>query len=163
MVPGSNKLISSSAGNENAFSSRKYLNPSQVIAADLHGTFIQSFWAGTSALLAATTLQPVLAALSNVFGRKNIILVAITFFLVGSLMSAVSQSFKVLLAGRAIQGIGSGGIIALTYVLATDFWTLAERGKWWGILAASHAIGAAAGPAIGGALAQKATWVSSQM
>lgn len=135
---------------------------SQVIAEDFNGTFIQTFWVGTSALLAATTLQPVIGALSNVFGRKSVLLMAIILFLVGSVMAGVSKNINILLAGRVIQGAGSGGFMALTYLIATDLWTLAERGQWWGIIAAGHAIGAASGPAIGGALAQHATWVSLQ-
>jgi MFS family permease len=63
-----------------------------------------------------------------------------------------------MLVGRSIQGVGGGGISALTYVIVTDMVTLKERGKWFGLISMMWAFGSVAGPVVGGALAEKASW-----
>jgi hypothetical protein len=80
-----------------------------IIAKKLNGTAIEAFWAGTSFLLASTVFQPNFASFSHIFGRMPVIMVSLGFFFVGVMMAALAQNFGVLLAGRAIQGIGGGG------------------------------------------------------
>jgi MFS family permease len=82
------------------------------MAKKLHGTAVEAFWAGTSFLLCSTVFQPAFASFSNIFGRKPVILVALTFFTVGSIIPGVASNFTVVLVGRSIQGIGGGGIIS---------------------------------------------------
>lgn len=125
----------------------------------LHGTGIEAFWTGTSFLLTATVFQPSFASLSHVFGRKPLLLIALTFFTVGAIAGAVSNDFTALLTSRVIQGIGGGGIAALTGVIITDMVPLKERGKWLGLVTMMWAIGSVIGPVIGGVLAEKASWV----
>ncbi|KAK8212143.1 major facilitator superfamily domain-containing protein [Phyllosticta capitalensis] len=129
-----------------------------VMSEALHGTGIEAFWTGTSFLLTATVFQPSFASLSHVFGRKPLLLIALTFFTVGAIAGAVSNDFTALLTSRVIQGIGGGGIAALTGVIITDMVPLKERGKWLGLVTMMWAIGSVIGPVIGGVLAEKASW-----
>ncbi|KIV78381.1 hypothetical protein PV11_10103 [Exophiala sideris] len=124
-----------------------------IIAKKLHGTAIEAFWAGTSFLLAATVFQPNFASFSHIFGRMPVIMVSITLFFVGVMMAALSNNFGLLLAGRSIQGIGGGGIIAMTEIVVTDLVPLRYRGQWAGVIAGMWSIGSVSGPIIGGAFA----------
>lgn len=125
-----------------------------IVAQTLKGSALEAFWSGTSFLLASTVFQPSFAQLSHVFGRIQMIMFAITFFFVGVMMAALSQNFTLLLAGRTLQGIGGGGIIALTEIMVTDLVPLRYRGQWAGIIGGMWAIGSVGGPVIGGAFAQ---------
>ncbi|KZF26094.1 MFS general substrate transporter [Xylona heveae TC161] len=129
-----------------------------IIARKIHGTAIQAFWSGTSFLLTSTVFQPSFASFSHIFGRKPLILVSVALFTVGAIVAAVANNFTVLLVGRCIQGVGGGGIIALTEIVVTDLVPLRERGKWFGFMGMMWAIGSVSGPVVGGALAQKASW-----
>ncbi|KIW22734.1 uncharacterized protein PV07_11000 [Cladophialophora immunda] len=125
-----------------------------TIAKKLHGTAIEAFWAGTSFLLASTVFQPNFASFSHIFGRMPVIMVSIALFFVGVMMAALSNDFGLLLAGRAVQGIGGGGVIAMTEIVVTDLVPLRYRGQWAGIIAGMWSIGSVSGPIIGGAFAQ---------
>ncbi|KAG4025220.1 hypothetical protein MFRU_063g00100 [Monilinia fructicola] len=129
-----------------------------IIAQDLHGTAIEAFWTGTSFLLTSTVIQPTFASISHILGRKPSILVSVSCFAIGSLICALAHSFTVLLVGRTIQGIGGGGIVALTEVVITDIVPLRERGTWFGFQTLIWAVGSVTGPLIGGSLAQYASW-----
>lgn len=132
----------------------------QIIAQKLRGTAIEAFWSGTSFLLCSTIFQPNFASFSHIFGRKPMILTGLVFFLVGALVSALAKNFATLLVGRSIQGIGGGGLIALTEIVVTDLVPLRLRGQWFGIISGMWALGSVSGPVIGGAFAQNASWVS---
>jgi MFS family permease len=125
-----------------------------MISADLGGSAIEAFWAGTSFLLTSTVFQPTYAAFSHIFGRKPVVFVALTLFAVGAIICAVSKNFTEMLVGRSIQGIGAGGIISLTEIIITDMVPLRERGKWFGFISGMWAIGSVSGPIVGGAFAQ---------
>jgi len=109
-------------------------------------------------LLCSTIFQPSFASFSHIFGRKPLILVALTFFLVGAIVAGVAHSFAILLVGRSIQGIGGGGLIALTEIVVTDLVPLRIRGKWFGIISGMWSLGSVTGPIIGGAFAQEVSW-----
>lgn len=87
------------------------------------------------------------------------IITGLVFFLVGVLVAALAKDFATLLVGRSIQGIGGGGLIALTEIVVTDLVPLRLRGQWFGIISGMWAIGSVSGPVIGGAFAQNVTWV----
>lgn len=74
---------------------------------------------------------------------------ALTFFLVGTLIGATARNFTFLLVGRSIQGIGGGGIVALTDIIITDLVPLRLRGNYVGIISSQWAIGSVSGPVIG--------------
>ena len=65
-----------------------------------------------------------------------------------------------ILVGRAIQGVGGGGIVVLTEIIVCDMIPLRQRGQWFGILSSMYAVGTVTGPLIGGAFAQYVTWVT---
>lgn len=88
------------------------------------------------------------------------ILTGLVFFLVGVVVAALAKDFATLLVGRSIQGIGGGGLIALTEIVVTDLVPLRLRGQWFGIINGMWALGSVSGPVIGGAFAQNVTWVS---
>ncbi|KAF5562796.1 multidrug transporter [Fusarium napiforme] len=125
-----------------------------TIAEDVGATAIEAFWCGTSFLLASTVVQPPVASLSHIFSRRSALLASLTVFVAGSIMAALARNIAVLLGGRTLQGLGSGGILALTYVIATDLVSLRERGKWFGLISLNWAIGSILGPLIGGALVE---------
>ena len=124
----------------------------------IHGTAIEAFWSGTSFLLCSTVYQPSFASFSHIFGRKPMIMTAMVIFTVGTIVCAVSQNFTQLLTGRSFQGIGGGGIIALTEIVVTDIVPMRLRGKYFGFIAGAWALGSVSGPIIGGAFAQKVSW-----
>ncbi|KAL8896152.1 MAG: hypothetical protein Q9192_003232 [Flavoplaca navasiana] len=129
-----------------------------IISEDLGGTAIEAFWSGTSFLLCSTIFQPSFASFSHIFGRKPMILTALVFFLIGAIVAAVARNFAVLLAGRSLQGIGGGGLIALTEIVVADLVPLRLRGQWFGLISAMWALGSVSGPIIGGAFAQGGHW-----
>ena len=88
-------------------------------------------------------------------------MVGLLFFLVGAIIAAVANGFSVLLVGRSLQGIGGGGLIALTEIVVTDLVPLRLRGRWFGIISGMWSLGSVSGPIIGGAFAQNVSWVSS--
>ncbi|CAJ0553830.1 Ff.00g123420.m01.CDS01 [Fusarium sp. VM40] len=125
-----------------------------TIAEDIGASAIEAFWCGTSFLLASTVIQPPVASLSHIFGRRPALFASVTVFAGGSIMAALAKNVAILLGGRTLQGLGSGGILALTYVIATDLVSLRERGKWFGLISLNWAIGSILGPLIGGALVE---------
>ncbi|KAM0557744.1 hypothetical protein ACHAO7_002061 [Fusarium culmorum] len=125
-----------------------------TIAEDIGASAIEAFWCGTGFLLASTVFQPPIASLSHIFGRRPALLASVTIFAGGSIMAALAKNVSVLLGGRTLQGLGSGGILALTYVIATNLVSLRERGKWFGLISLNWAIGSILGPLIGGALVE---------
>lgn len=129
-----------------------------TIATSLHSTAIEAFWCGTSFLLCSTVFQPSWASFSHIIGRKAVLLSALLFFTVGTIICSVANKIAVLLAGRCVQGIGGGGLVSLTYVIVADMVPLRDRGKWFSIISLQWAIGSVIGPVIGGAFAEKATW-----
>lgn len=85
-----------------------------TISHELHGTALQSFWAGTSFLLCSTVVQPLSASLSHIFGRMPVTLGSVILFLVGVLLAGLSKDFAMLLTGRSIQGLGGGGKLVIS-------------------------------------------------
>ncbi|KAJ5081048.1 hypothetical protein N7456_013286 [Penicillium angulare] len=129
-----------------------------TISKDLNGTAIEAFWSGTSFLLCSTVFQPSFASLSNIFGRRPIILISILFFCVGAIIAAIAKNFTYMLVGRSIQGVGGGGVLALTEIVITDLVPLRFRGKYFGIMSAMWSLGSVTGPILGGGFAQSVTW-----
>ncbi|OJJ46149.1 hypothetical protein ASPZODRAFT_66930 [Penicilliopsis zonata CBS 506.65] len=129
-----------------------------IISDALNGTAIEAFWSGTSFLLLSTVFQPSFASLSNIFGRRPLILIAVAFFFVGAVVCAVAKNFTYMLVGRSIQGLGGGGIIALTEIIVTDIVPLRLRGQYFGLLSAMWSLGSVTGPILGGVFAEDVTW-----
>lgn len=130
----------------------------QEIAHKLNGTSVEAFWAGTSYLLTSAIFQPVIASVSNTFGRQQLLVLSLVLFTVGTIFCSVAKDFTILLTGRCIQGIGGGGIITLTQVIFCDIVPLRLRPKYFPLVLGSWSIGSIIGPVIGGVLTEKASW-----
>lgn len=87
------------------------------------------------------------------------ILISILFFCVGAIIAAIAKDFTYMLVGRSIQGVGGGGVLALTEIVITDLVPLRYRGKYFGIMSAMWSLGSVTGPILGGGFAQSVTWV----
>ncbi|KAL7620205.1 hypothetical protein AAE478_009198 [Parahypoxylon ruwenzoriense] len=129
-----------------------------AIARALDGTTSEAFWTGTSYLLTNATFQPLIASLSDVFGRREILFLSVALFTIGSLICCLAQDFPTLLTGRTVKGIGGGGIITLNLVVITDIIPLRQRPKYYSFSQIAWALGTISGPLIGGAIAESATW-----
>lgn len=102
--------------------------------------------------------MPIIASISNIFGRPLCLEFALSMFTVGTFFCCIANNITVMLVGRSIQGIGGGGIQVLSGVIITDIVPLRHRPKWYGMVLAAWALGTCAGPIIGGAIAQNTTW-----
>ena len=114
----------------------------------------QYVWIANSFVLASTAPQPLFAQVSNIFGRRNPMLNAIMLFTLGSGVAAGASSSAMLISGRTVQGLGTGGIYVLLDVIVCDLVPLRERGRYLGIMLSTAAIGTTVGPIIGGSVAQ---------
>ncbi|KAI1339298.1 putative MFS transporter [Xylariaceae sp. FL0016] len=129
-----------------------------IMSAELGGTALEAFWAGTAYLLASTVIQPTVAGLSHILGRKVMLYLTGAGFAGGSLIAALAQSFNAILVGRTIQGLGGGGLIVLIEILISDLIPLAHRGTWFSINSVMWSIGTAGGPLAGAGFAQAVSW-----
>src|SRR5256714_6413768 len=115
-------------------------------------------WIGSAYIVACAGAVPVWGKVSDIFGRKPALLLANAIFCGGSLISALSVSVKMLLAGRVVQGIGGGGLIILVNICISDLFSMRERGKYLGVVGATWAIASAVGPLLGGVFSEKVSW-----
>jgi MFS family permease len=121
-----------------------------AIAQDLQSSSVESFWVGTSFLLSQTVTIPLYGTTSEIFGRKWPILIAISIFLVGSILCATAKTITWLIGARVVQGIGAGGMIQLVQVILSDISTMSERGLYMAIAAFAWSLGTNIGIPIGG-------------
>ncbi|EUC29713.1 hypothetical protein COCCADRAFT_39961 [Bipolaris zeicola 26-R-13] len=128
-----------------------------AIAVDLNTGTVTS-WIGTSFLIASTAFQLINGRLSDIFGRKNLLLVSLMLMALGDLGCGFAKTAVQLFVLRAIAGIGGGGINSLVMIIVSDITTLQNRGKYQGWLGAVIALGNGAGPFLGGAIVEGATW-----
>jgi EmrB/QacA subfamily drug resistance transporter len=127
------------------------------IVTDLHG-FEQLSWVVSAFLVAATVTVPLYGKLSDLYGRRRMFVVAISIFLVGSALCGVAQTMGQLVAFRALQGIGAGGLLPLSQAAIADLFSPRERGRYQGYIGSMWATAAVAGPLLGGALTDAASW-----
>jgi EmrB/QacA subfamily drug resistance transporter len=128
-----------------------------TIVGDLGG-FESLAWVGTAYILTSTIATPILGKLGDLFGRRRIVLSAIWILLAGSLLGAVAHSTTVLIAARAIQGIGGGGIQALTFAIIGDLVSPRERGRYMGAYTSIFVLSGIAGPLLGGFMIERFAW-----
>ncbi|KUI57824.1 hypothetical protein VP1G_05190 [Cytospora mali] len=115
-------------------------------------------WAGTSSLIANTAFQVLYGRLSDIFGRKIIIITCLGLLGLGDLLCSFAQTGPQFFAFRGISGVASGGVMALTMMVVSDVTTLKDRGKFMGILGSCVGMGNAVGPFISSAFTEKVTW-----
>jgi EmrB/QacA subfamily drug resistance transporter len=116
----------------------------------LNGTQTQYTWVVTATLLTATATTPVWGRLADLFNKKLLVQIAIVIYVCGSLLAGVSQSAGELIAARAFQGIGVGGLQALVQIVIAAMIPPRERGRYNGYLGAVMAVATVGGPLLGG-------------
>ncbi|KAI9317562.1 major facilitator superfamily domain-containing protein [Dichotomocladium elegans] len=121
------------------------------IGSDFNSMAISS-WVATSYILTQDVFQPILAKLSDIFGRKYILMISVGIFEIGSVLCATSKTMIMLIVCRAIQGIGAGGIFSMVFIVISDIVPLEKRGNYQGIINAVFTIAGVVGPLVGGSL-----------
>jgi EmrB/QacA subfamily drug resistance transporter len=127
------------------------------IVSDLGGLEYYS-WVVTAYLLTSTASTPLWGKISDLRGRRPMFQAAIIIFLIGSLIAGASQSMAMLVAGRAVQGLGGGGLIALALAIIGDIIPPRERGKYQGMFGAVFGVSSVAGPLLGGFFTDGPGW-----
>jgi len=115
-------------------------------------------WIGSAYLIAQSAATPIWGKVSDIFGRKPILLLTNIIFFVGSLLAGVSVNMNMLIASRVIQGIGGGGLITLVNITISDIFSVRDRGAYFGIIGGVWALASSLGPVVGGAFTQKVSW-----
>ncbi|PKY08035.1 hypothetical protein P168DRAFT_262108 [Aspergillus campestris IBT 28561] len=129
-----------------------------TMAAHFHASESGYSWMASSYLLANASCVPLWGKISDIWGRKPILLLANMLFLASSLICALAINLPMILAGRALQGIGGGGIIVLANISVSDLFSVRDRPMYYGLFGATWAIAGALGPIIGGAFTTSVTW-----
>ncbi len=127
------------------------------IVADLQG-FDLIVWISTAYLLTSTVPIPIYGKLSDLFGRKPIMLFGIVVFLAGSALSGAAQTMYQLIAFRAFQGLGAAALQPIAIAIIGDLFPPRERGKWQGVSGSTYALAAILGPLAGGWITDNASW-----
>jgi EmrB/QacA subfamily drug resistance transporter len=120
------------------------------IIGDLNGTQTQYTWVVTATLLTATATTPIWGKLSDLFSKKLLVQLSIVIFVLGSLIAGFTQNTEQLIAARAFQGIGMGGVQALVQVAIAAMIPPRERGRYNGYLGGVMALATVGGPLLGG-------------
>ncbi len=115
-------------------------------------------WIVTGYLLTATAMAPLYGKLSDIYGRQRTIYAGILIFLAGSLVCALALSMPVLILGRAIQGVGGGGLFALAQIVIGDLVPPRERARYASWISGTWAVASVAGPLLGGYFAEHLHW-----
>jgi EmrB/QacA subfamily drug resistance transporter len=127
------------------------------IAADLKAAEHLS-WVVSAYLLTSTAATPIYGKLSDLYGRKLMLQVAIGIFLVTSLLCGLAQSMTELILYRALQGLGGGGLLAMAHATIADVVTPRERGRYQAYIASTFAVASIAGPVLGGLFTEHLSW-----
>ena len=115
-------------------------------------------WVVTAFMLTATTTTPLYGKLSDLHGRRRLFIASITVFLCGSLLCGLAQSMGQLIAFRALQGLGAGGLLVLAQSVIGDVVAPRDRPRYQGLFSATFGLASVAGPLLGGVITSAASW-----
>jgi EmrB/QacA subfamily drug resistance transporter len=133
-------------------------NALPTIVSDLDGSQTGYTWVVVATLLTMTATTPIWGKLADLFSKKVLVQTALVIFSVGSVIAGFSTSMGMLIAARAVQGLGVGGLTALVQVVIASMVTPRERGRYSGYLGAVFALATVSGPLIGGLLVDTVGW-----
>jgi EmrB/QacA subfamily drug resistance transporter len=128
-----------------------------TIVGDLGGLQHLS-WVVTAYLLTSTVVGPLYGKLGDLYGRKRLLQIALVIFLVGSALCGLAQSMPQLIAFRAVQGLGGGGLLVLAMAVVGDLVSPRDRGRYQGLFGAVFGISVVAGPLLGGFFVDNLSW-----
>jgi EmrB/QacA subfamily drug resistance transporter len=129
------------------------------IAAEMHN-FDQVSWLIAGYLVAACISAPVYGRLGDLYGRRRLMIVAVSFYLIGAFLCAISTNLGMLIATRILQGLGGGGLLTLSHAIIGQTVPPRDRAKYQGYLAAVVVTASSTGPILGGFLTQAFGWQS---
>ena len=115
-------------------------------------------WVTTAYILASTVMMPIYGKLGDLFGRKYLFIIALSIFIVGSATCGLAPSMDGLIAGRAVEGLGGGGLIILAQATIADIIPPRQRGKYMGLMGSVFAVSTVVGPLLGGWFVQVTGW-----
>lgn len=127
------------------------------IVADLHGIDILA-WVSTAYLLASTSMVPIYGKLSDIYGRKPVLIFGIIVFLIGSMLCGLSGSMVQLVIFRGIQGFGAAALTSTAFAIPADLFVPAERARYQGLFGAVFGLSSVIGPFVGGLLTDNISW-----
>jgi EmrB/QacA subfamily drug resistance transporter len=115
-------------------------------------------WVTSAFLLAQTAVTPIYGKLGDLYGRKRILQSAVVLFLIGSVLCGQANGMTELVAFRAVQGLGAGGLIVLVQAVVGDIVSPRDRGKYQGLFGAVFGVASVAGPLLGGVIVEAVSW-----
>ncbi|KAI1625273.1 major facilitator superfamily domain-containing protein [Exophiala viscosa] len=128
-----------------------------TICSELHAASGYS-WIGASYVIATTAVVSIWAKLSDIWGRKPLLLIAVALYFASSILCAVSTNMGMLIIGRTLQGVSGGGLGPLINIVISDFFSLRTRPLFLGLLHVTYAVAGGLGPVLGGALTEYVSW-----
>lgn len=128
-----------------------------TIVGELHGVDHMT-WVITSYILASTIVMPLYGRLSDLLGRRPVLVTAISLFVIGSVVGAIASNIEWLIVGRVVQGVGGGGLMILSQAAIADVVPARDRGKYMGVMGAVFAVASVAGPLLGGWFTEGPGW-----
>jgi Arabinose efflux permease len=128
-----------------------------TIIGSLHGVSLMN-WVFSIYLLMTAVATPIYGKLSDIVGRKPVLLIGLVIFVIGSTLCAMSNSMLTLILARVIQGIGSGAIQPLTFTIIADIYPLEKRARILGLNGSAWGVAAVIAPLLGGFIVEKLSW-----
>jgi EmrB/QacA subfamily drug resistance transporter len=128
-----------------------------VIVTDLNGNSLYT-WSVTIYLLTSTISGPIYGKLSDLYGRRPIVIFAVSLFLISSALAGLSQTMEQFILFRGLQGLGGGAIFPIALAVVADLYTPAERGKYLGFFGAVFGLSSLIGPGLGGFITDTWSW-----
>src|ERR1035437_8977144 len=128
-----------------------------TIVGELHGVD-HMLWVTTAYILASTIMLPIYGNLGDLIGRKGLFIGAIALFVLGSVIGGLSQNMAWFIGGRAVEGLGGGGLMILAQAIIADVVPARERGRYMGVMGGVFALSSVAGPLLGGWFTEGIGW-----